>query len=586
MNSQTPSPDDEHPAEHLPEGPHGTGSEQPTEPLPSSDSIPSAGATDPSTTPSGGRPIGASDPIDPMAPDYPSAGGQAAGPGSGAGPGSSAGPGPGAGSGPDYAFHNNPAPAPSTDFFGWIRSNGIYRGNDRWIGGVCSGIAHRLNVDPIIIRGVFIVLTLLAGIGVLLYGLAWAFLPEPDGRIHVQEAGAGRWSSGMTGSLIATVLGLTGLGGGFWGWSHNGLSGLLWTVFWVGGAIYLVYYLSQRNKAHPTMAGHGSVHGTTQPSGHSGTGYTSSFSAGTASAPAPGQSSVPTSGSGAPTYGSGPTYPSGTGSSAYGQGGYGSAGTGTGSGYGGTFPTGAVPGAGVPGRSTPGGPGSGVPGGGSYPAPWVPPRPPKPRPSGPGAPAVAIATGCALLVGGGLKALDAANLISLGGSANAIVWASAAVVLGLGILIAGLRGRSAGILSLFAVIALVTGGVYNTVDDGRMRFQQVDWNPASIEEARGGIDITAGRGTVDLTDLSPSAPLTSDVVVPLDVTASNVTVVIPHNLPVDIKADMTMGNLNEVSGQRGGTTTRESSYNTDRPGNHLVVQIDGTFSNVTIQEGN
>lgn len=514
MNSQTPSPDDEHPAEPLPEGPPGTGSEQPTEPLPSSHSIPSA-----------------SEPAAPAA-------------SSGAG----------AGSGPGYAFQDNPAPAPSTDFFGWIRSNGIYRGNDRWIGGVCSGIAHRLNVDPIIIRGVFIVLTLLAGIGVLLYGLAWAFLPEPDGRIHVQEAGAGRWSSGMTGSLIATVLGLTGLGGGFWGWSHNGLSGLLWTVFWVGGAIYLVYYLSQRNKAHPTVAGHGPGHGTTHLLGNSGTGYTSSFSAGTGSAPAPGQSSAPTSGSGAPTYGSGATYPSGTGSSAYGT-----AGTGT---------------------------GSGMPGGGGYPAPWVPPRPPKPRPAGPGAPAVAIATGCALLVGGGLKALDAANLIDLGGSANAIVWASAAAVLGLGILVAGLRGRTAGILSLFAVIALVTGGVYNTVEDGRMRFQQVDWNPASIEEARGGIDITAGRGTVDLTDLSPSAPLTSDVVVPLDVTASNVTVVIPHNLPVDIKADMTMGNLNEASGQRGGTTTRESSYNTDRPGNHLVVQIDGTFSNVTIQEGN
>jgi len=452
---------------------------------------------------------------------------------------------------------------------------------------VCSGIAHRLNVDPIIIRGVFIVLTLLAGIGVLLYGLAWAFLPEPDGRIHVQEAGAGRWSSGMTGSLIATVLGLTGLGGGFWGWSHNGLSGLLWTVFWVGGAIYLVYYLSQRNKAHPTVAGHGPVHGTTHPMGHAGTGYTSSFSAGTAPAPAPGQPSASGSGApaygGAPTYGSAPTYPGGTGSS---QGGYGTAGTGTGSGYAGTVPPGRVPGAGAPGGGSPGGPGSGVPGGSSYPAPWVPPRPPKPRPSGPGAPAVAIATGCALLVGGGLKALDAANLIHLGGSANAIVWASAAAVLGLGILVAGFRGWTAGILSLFAVIALVTGGVYNTVDDGRMRFQQVDWNPASIEEARGGIDITAGRGTVDLTGLSSTAPLTSDVVVPLDITASNVTVVIPQNLPVDIKADMTMGNLNEGSGQRGGTTTRESSYNTDRPGNHLVVQIDGTFSNVTIQEGN
>ena len=82
-----------------------------------------------------------------------------------------------------------------------------------------------MGIDPLIVRGIFIVLTLFAGIGVLLYGLAWALLPEPDGRIHVQEAGAGRWSTGMTGALITTVLGLTGLGGGFWGWGHNGFGG-------------------------------------------------------------------------------------------------------------------------------------------------------------------------------------------------------------------------------------------------------------------------------------------------------------------------------------------------------------------------
>ncbi|HKU01943.1 MAG TPA: PspC domain-containing protein [Arthrobacter sp.] len=523
MNSQTPSPDDEHPAEPLPKEQPGMDNGQPTEPLPSTGATPPGAATAPPAEPS-----------------------------------------------PNYAYQGSPAPAPSTDFFGWIRSNGIYRGNDRWVGGVCSGIAHRLGVDPIIIRGVFIVLTLLAGIGVLLYGLAWAFLPEPDGRIHVQEAGAGRWSSGMTGSLIATILGLTGLGGGFWGWSHNGLSGLLWTLFWVGGAIYLIYYLSQRNKAHPTMAGHGTAApGGTSPMGSTGTAHTAAFSAGTASGPAA---------AAAPPYGSstaGAADPGSATGGPYGQGSYSPAGS---------MPP--VPRSGGAGGTAPGGPGSGAPGGGSYPTPWVPPRPPKPRPSGPGAPGVAIATGSALVVGGGLKALDAANVINLGGSANAIVWASAAAVLGVGILVAGFRGRTSGILSLFAVIALVTGGIYNTLDDGRMRFQQVDWNPASIEEARGGIDITAGRGTVDLTGLSPTAPLTSDVVVPLDITASNVTVVIPQNLPVDIKADMTMGNLNEGGGQRGGTTTRQSSYNTDRPGNHLVVQIDGTFSNVTIQEGN
>ncbi|MFF1883273.1 PspC domain-containing protein [Pseudarthrobacter sp. NPDC058196] len=505
MNSQTPSPDDEHP----------------TEPLPASDTVPPG----PAAGPAAGSPGGSQG-----APTAPPAADPAQG----------------------YAFHAGPTPpAPSNDFFGWIRSQGISRGSDRWIGGVCSGIAHRLGVDPIIIRGALIVLTLLAGIGVLLYGLAWAFLPEPDGRIHVQEAGTGRWSTGMTGALIATVLGLTGLGGGFWGWSHNGLSGLLWTVFWVAGAIFLIYHLSQRNKARPTMAGPApAAPGVPYTAGRPGSEHTSSFSAATTSGPTQG---FPP----APAYGGG-----------------------TAGGPAGNGP-GASGGAGGTGAS-----GGGIPGGGGYPAPWVPPRPPKPRPAGPGAPAVAIATGSALLVGGGLKALDAGHVIDLGGSGNAIVWASAAAVLGLGILVAGLRGRTSGILSLFAVIALVTGGVYNVANDGRMRFQQVDWNPASIEEARGGIDITAGRGTVNLAGLSPSAPLTSDVVVPLDITASNVTVVIPQNVPVDIKADMTMGNLNEATGQRGGTTTRESSYNTEKPGSRLVVRIDGTFSNVTIQEGN
>ena len=144
---------------------------------------------------------------------------------------------------------NGPLPGRQTqNFFDWIRSQGIYRGRDRWIGGVASGIAHRLGVDPLIIRGVLIVLTVFAGIGVLAYGLAWALLPEPDGRIHVQEAAAGRWTAGMTGALITSVIGFPSLGTGVWGWDRFGFGAFVWTVFWVGGAIYLVYYLTQRNK--------------------------------------------------------------------------------------------------------------------------------------------------------------------------------------------------------------------------------------------------------------------------------------------------------------------------------------------------
>lgn len=419
----------------------------------------------------------------------------------------------------------------STDFFGWIRSHGIHRGRDRWIGGVSSGLAQRFGIDPLILRGIFIVLTLFAGIGVLLYGLAWAFLPEPDGRIHVQEAGAGRWASGMTGALITTIIGLTGLGGGFWGWSHNGFGGFLWTVFWVGGAIYLIYYLTQRSKARngaPTTA-------NPRPAGPGGN---AAFAA--AHPPAPYPPVPPTSVN--PPYGGGR--------------------------YGG------------------GSDGGGVYGGG-YQPPQGPPYAPKARPPGPGAPAVAITVGSALLVGGGLKALGAGNMISLGEPANAIVWASGAAVLGLGIIIAGMRGRTSGILGFFAAVALLVGGIFNVVGDGkRVRFTQVDWTPASISQATDGYNVTAGRGTVDLTKLRLGTPLTADVVVPLDITASNVTVVIPNDVPVYVMADMTMGNMNEGANYRRGISTRESSYNTDLPGARLVVAIDGTFSNVTIQEGN
>ncbi len=458
---------------------------------------------------------------------------------------------------PAVGQHAGPqAPGQPTDFFPWIRSHGIYRGRDRWIGGVASGIAHRMGIDPLIVRGIFIVLTVFAGIGVLLYGLAWALLPEPDGRIHVQEAGAGRWSSGMTGALITTVLGLTGLGGGFWGWSNNGFGGFLWTVFWVGGAIYVIYYLTQRNKARNGAP----INATPRPAGPGGhPAYAAPYST---------------------------QYPAAPYTSAY-------AGTDTGSAanppYTPTPPAGSIP---PSGGAFPGGDnyGGGSYSGGSYGGGYQaqgPAQAPRPRPSGPGAPAVAITAGTALIVGGGLKALNATNVINLGDAANAIVWASGAAVLGLGILIAGLRGKTSGILGFFAVVALIIGGIYNVVGNGdRVRFTDVAWTPVSIEQAKGGFDVTAGRGTLDLTDLNLTAPLTSDVVVPLDVTASNVTVVIPNDVPVKIEADMTMGNMHEGNDNRSGISSRETSYNTDKPGASLIVKIDGTFSNITIQEGN
>lgn len=438
-----------------------------------------------------------------------------------------------------------PTPAAGQNFFDWIRSHGIHRGRERWIGGVASGIAQRLGVDPLIVRGILIVLTVFAGVGVLLYGLAWALLPEPDGRIHVQEAAAGRWSTGMTGALITTLMGFPSLGGGVWGWDRYGFGAFVWTVFWVGGAIYAIYYLTQRNKTRAAATPPGSGTPGTPPSG---TGRTSPVAAGsTADA---GYASVPTT-----------------------DGGY--------------HPATATAGGYQPVPAPAGGSYTPPPSGGYRPAATAPRPAPKPRNLGPGTPAVAVTAGLALLVGGGIKALDAAGIIFLGGATDAVAWASGVAVLGLGILVSGLRGRTGGILGFFAVVALIIGGVFNLAPYAeRARFQNIDWAPASIEQARDGFEMTGATGTVDLTKLNLTAPLASDVVVRLDVTASNVVIAIPATVPVQLEADMTMGNLNDSRGNHGGITTQENDYNTDKPGARLVVKVSGTLSNITVREGN
>lgn len=48
--------------------------------------------------------------------------------------------------------------------------------NDRWVGGAAAAIAREIGVQPIVIRGAFIVLTFVVGWGLLLYVLAWGWL--------------------------------------------------------------------------------------------------------------------------------------------------------------------------------------------------------------------------------------------------------------------------------------------------------------------------------------------------------------------------------------------------------------------------
>jgi len=64
----------------------------------------------------------------------------------------------------------------------------LYRNaNDRWFGGVCSGIAAYLGVDTAVIRISMFLLVFLAGLSLWVYIILWIVIPKaylnPDGSV-------------------------------------------------------------------------------------------------------------------------------------------------------------------------------------------------------------------------------------------------------------------------------------------------------------------------------------------------------------------------------------------------------------------
>src|SRR5678815_3879161 len=52
---------------------------------------------------------------------------------------------------------------------------------DRKVAGVAGGLGRHLNIDPTILRVLFVVLVFFGGAGLLLYGALWLLVPE-DGQ--------------------------------------------------------------------------------------------------------------------------------------------------------------------------------------------------------------------------------------------------------------------------------------------------------------------------------------------------------------------------------------------------------------------
>jgi phage shock protein C len=58
---------------------------------------------------------------------------------------------------------------------------------NRWVAGVCAGLADYTGVDATLIRLIFAALTIVGGLGPITYVLGWALIPEEGEQLSIAE---------------------------------------------------------------------------------------------------------------------------------------------------------------------------------------------------------------------------------------------------------------------------------------------------------------------------------------------------------------------------------------------------------------
>ncbi len=179
----------------------------------------------------------------------------AAGAGAGASAGASAGAGAGAGAGAQsYAGSTATDPAPPRTEpvrpgdLGRVRRSR----SDRYIGGVAGGLARHLDIDPLLVRVLFVVLTFFGGAGLFVYLACWLLIPdEGSDRAALPADEGGRRL------LLIGVLAIGGLAiiGDAWG----GGPGIAWPLLLIGGAVaaFVISRRSTQDRPPGTGSGYG-----------------------------------------------------------------------------------------------------------------------------------------------------------------------------------------------------------------------------------------------------------------------------------------------------------------------------------------
>ena len=157
---------------------------------------------------------------------------------------------------------------------------------DRKVAGVAGGLGRHLNIDPTIIRVLFVVLCFFGGAGFLLYGAAWLFVPE-EGRSDavINTSGTTRNAVLIGAAAIAALL-LIG--------DTTGRFGFPWPVAVIALVVF-VMLMNRDRSTHtggPTSTGGPMDIGTTD-TGPTGTGPTGTGTGDTQELALQGSSVVP-----------------------------------------------------------------------------------------------------------------------------------------------------------------------------------------------------------------------------------------------------------------------------------------------------
>lgn len=412
-------------------------------------------------------------------------------------------------------------------FFDSVRRIGVVRAERRWIGGVAAGLAKRWNVDPLLVRGALVVLSVFSGLGLLLYGLAWALLPEErDGRIHLHQALRGRFDAGLAGALITTVVGLS-RPGFWWGpyWWYSGWTAVL-LVLALAGVLLAGYWLGRRYQ---------------QPRPPSTPSQPAADPAGTRDQPAATSPPAPAAGGQgdeqaaetAEHTGHPPTHSAGTAAEE------------------------ATVALSPAVESTPHTHGSARPAatadGGSYradqnagratpPAATATPTVPEQRVPGPGSTTVRVFVGLSLLAAAVLALLG--RMSDADAHLGLLAGGAILAVLGLGILISGIRGRRPGwlgawsflttlfVLPLTLVLAIAPQVRESLTLDPAMMGQE-HWAPTSEAALQDGRAYTFGELDVSLMDVPPDSQISQQV--PISLAAGVLVLRVPEELDVAIE---------------------------------------------------